>query len=316
MKKILLSGILAALTLISVAQQDPQYTQWQFDRLSVNPAFSGIDRNHSIFALHRDQWDGLDRDPKTYLFNYSGMYGAKQNFGVGATFITEVLGQQKNTVFRVSPSYHLELSNNNYFSGGISLGFVGTTLGNRWVYIDAGDPSIPTAEINDGSIDIGLGVAFYQPRKYYIGLSSTHLGAPELSDVKINVARHYYVMGGYEAAINSNISIRPNVMLKTDAASTQLDVNADVIWNNTLWGGLAFRPGDAIAPYVGFQKDLLGVNKGQSQYNHGIKMGYAYDVTTSELSDFSAGSHEIFLCYYWKVTEMPIRARHSNPRFL
>jgi type IX secretion system PorP/SprF family membrane protein len=316
MKKILLSGILAALTLISVAQQDPQYTQWQFDRLSVNPAFSGIDRNHSIFALHRDQWDGLDRDPKTYLFNYSGMYGAKQNFGVGATFITEVLGQQQNTVFRVSPSYHLELSNNNYFSGGVSLGFVGTTLGDRWVFIDQGDASIPTNEINDGSVDVGLGIAFYQPRKYYIGLSSTHLGAPSLDDVQIQVARHYYVMGGYEAAVSSNISIRPNVMLKTDAASTQFDVNADVIWNQMLWGGLAFRPGDAISPYVGFQKDLLGVNKGQSQYNHGIRMGYSYDVTTSELSDFSAGSHELFLCYYWKVTEMPIRARHSNPRFL
>ncbi len=316
MKKIVLSVILATLTIVSVAQQDPQYTQWQFDRVSVNPAFSGIDRNHSIFALHRDQWDGLDRDPKTYLVNYSGMYGQKQNIGVGATFITEVLGQQKNTTFRVSPSYHHELSNNNYMSVGLSLGMVSTTLGNRWVFIDAGDPSIPNAEISDGSIDVGFGLAFYQPRKYYFGVSSTHLGAPDLADVQIQVARHYYIMGGYEAAVGSNIAIRPNVMVKTDAASTQFDFNADVLWNNTLWGGLAFRPGDAIAPYVGFQKDLIGVNNGTSVHNHGIKLGYAYDVTTSELSEFSSGSHEIFLSYYWKVTDVPIRARHSNPRFL
>jgi type IX secretion system PorP/SprF family membrane protein len=316
MKKILLSGILSALTLISFAQQDPQYTMWQFDRLSVNPAFSGFDRNHSVFALHRDQWDGLDRDPKTYLFNYSGMYGAKQNFGVGATFITEVLGQQQNTTFRLSPSYHHELSNNNFVSVGASLGFLSTTLGNRWVFIDAGDPSIPTAEINDGGFDMSLGFVFYQPKKYYIGISSTHLTAPELDDVQINVARHYYVMGGYEAAVGSSIVIRPNVMLKTDAASTQLDVNADVLWNNMVWGGLAFRPGDAIAPYVGFQKDLEPVNKPRGQHAHGIRLGYAYDVTTSDLSDFSAGSHEVFLSYYWKLTEIPIRARHSNPRFL
>jgi hypothetical protein len=73
MKKILLSLSLVLSAFLAVAQQDPQFTMWQFDRLSVNPAFSGIDRMHCITALHRDQWDGLDKDPKTYLFNYSGM---------------------------------------------------------------------------------------------------------------------------------------------------------------------------------------------------------------------------------------------------
>ena len=54
------------------AQQDPQFTQWMFDKISFNPAFAGMDRLHTIQAFHRDQWDGFGGDPKTYLFNYNG----------------------------------------------------------------------------------------------------------------------------------------------------------------------------------------------------------------------------------------------------
>lgn len=316
MKKILLSVALGVLTLFTLAQQDPQYTMWQFDRLSVNPAFSGFDRRHSVTALHRDQWDGLDRDPKTYLFNYSGMYGGKQNIGVGLTFYTEVLGQQQNNIFRISPSYHLALSGNNYFSGGLSIGMVGSKLGANWVYIDAGDPTIPTNEKSQNVADVGLGISFYQPNKYYVGISSTHLNAADLSDLGIKVARHYYVMGGYEAPVGSNLVLRPNVLLKTDAASAQFDINADALWNNMLWGGLAFRPGDAIAPYAGFMTSFIPIEKGTSVTNHGLKLGYSYDVTTSAIKDYSAGSHEVFLTYWWSRSEIPIRARHSNPRFL
>jgi type IX secretion system PorP/SprF family membrane protein len=316
MKKIILSVILATLTLITVAQQDPQYTQWQFDRLSVNPAFSGFDRNHNVTILHRDQWDGLDKDPKTYLFNYSGMYGAKQNIGVGLTFYTEVLGQQQNNIFRISPSYHHDLGNSNYFSAGLSLGMVSSKLGANWVYIDAGDPTIPTNEKSQSVGDVSLGFTFYQPKKYYIGISSTHLNSADLDDLGIKVARHYYIMGGYEAPVGSSLVIRPNVLLKTDAASTQFDINADALWNDMLWAGLAFRPTDAIAPYVGFQTKFEPINKGTAQTEHGLKLGYAYDVTTSDIKDYSAGSHEIFLTYWWKRSEIPIRARHSNPRFL
>jgi type IX secretion system PorP/SprF family membrane protein len=316
MKKILLSLSLVFSAFLAVAQQDPQFTMWQFDRLSVNPAFSGIDRMHCITALHRDQWDGLDKDPKTYLFNYSGMYGAKQNIGFGATLYSEVLGQQQNTVLRFSPSYHLPISNGSYFSAGLSIGMFQSKLGANWVFIDYGDPTIPVSEKSQNGADIGLGFSVYKPKKYYFGVSSTHLNAAKLDEVGITLARHYYVMGGYEAAISSDLVLRPNIMFKTDASSNQIDVNADVLFKQMLWGGLAFRPGDAIAPYVGFQKNFEPVAQGSKVMNHGVRLGYSYDVTTSLLKDYSAGSHEIFLTYCLHFTEVPIRARHSNPRFL
>jgi hypothetical protein len=82
------------------------------------------------------------------------------------------------------------------------------------------------------------------------------------------------------------------------------------------WGGLAYRLGDAVAPYVGFQKDFAQVDQGVRTMNHGIRLGYSYDVTTSLLKDYSAGSHEIFVTYCMKFNQVDNGAGHSNPRFL
>jgi type IX secretion system PorP/SprF family membrane protein len=319
MKKFLLSFALATTTLVTFAQQDPQFTMWQFDRQSFNPAVVGTDKMHCLTVFHRDQWDQLDRDPKTYLVNYQGAFGAKKDWGGGLTFFTEVLGQQTNTVFRLALAKHIALSNGHNFSAGLSLGSVGTKLGGVWNPIDEDDNvvnSLRNKTTADAAFGMSLGFTLYKPKQYYVGLSSTNLTSPELKDVYIKVARHYYLMGGYEMPIGNDLALRPNVLVKSDLAATQLDINADVLWNGMLWGGLSYRLKDAIAPYAGFQMMFAPIEGATSITNHGLKLGYSYDVTTSALKDYSAGSHEIFLTYCMSFSEIPMRARHSNPRFL
>lgn len=321
MKKLLLVCATAALTTLSYAQQDIQLTQWQFDRLSFNPAVAGIDRMHSATLFHRDQWDGFDRDPKTYLFNYHGMFGPKQNIGAGATFYTEVLGQQTNTAVRLNGAYHLPINGGHFFSGGLSVGIYSSKLGNDWRAIDMEDVVVRGLIGNNQSqtaLDAGLGLMLYQPNKYYIGLSATHLNAAKLDKLYSQLSRHIYVMGGYELPLGgSDFVLRPNALVKTDLASTQFDINADVLWNQMLWAGLAFRPGDAISPYVGFQKAFASKPISATKTaNSSLRIGYAYDVTTSEIRNYSSGSHEIFMTYCIGFGDIPIRAKHSNPRFL
>lgn len=321
MKKLILAIATSTLSVFSFAQQDIQLTQWQFDRLSFNPAVAGIDRMHSATLFHRDQWDGFDRDPKTYLFNYHGMFGAKQQWGGGATFYTEVLGQQTNTAIRANGAYHLGISGGNFVSFGLSVGAYSSKLGHDWRPIVEDDDVVTRLRGNNQSqtvLDLGLGVMLYQPNKYYIGISATHLNAPSLDKLYSQMSRHLYVMGGYEYPIgDGNLVLRPNALVKTDLASTQFDINADVLWDQMLWGGLSFRPGDAISPYVGFQKAFASRPISATKTaNSSIKIGYAYDITTSEIKNYSAGSHEIFLTYCIGFGEIPIRAKHSNPRFL
>jgi len=321
MKKLLLVCATAALTTLSYSQQDMQLTQWQFDRLSFNPAVAGTERMHSATLFHRDQWDGLARDPKTYLLNYHGMFGAKQNIGAGLTFYSEVLGQQTNTVFRLNGAYHLPINGGHYFSGGLSLGMYNSKLGRDWIAIDGEDEIVKDLQHNtraQSAFDMGLGLMLYQPNKYYVGVSATHLNAAEMGDLYTQMSRHIYAMGGYEYPVgDGTFVIRPNALVKTDAASTQFDINADVLWNQMVWAGVAFRPGDAVAPYVGFQKAFASRQISATKTaNSFLRIGYAYDVTTSEIKNYSAGSHEIFLNYCIGFGDIPIRAKYSNPRFL
>ena len=61
--------------LSAAAQQDPQLTQFYQDRLSFNPAFAGAERLQYVNAFYRDQWNGLETNPQTALFQYSGKPG-------------------------------------------------------------------------------------------------------------------------------------------------------------------------------------------------------------------------------------------------
>ncbi|MFN0032857.1 MAG: PorP/SprF family type IX secretion system membrane protein [Flavobacteriales bacterium] len=325
MKKSLLVVVLASVSQILQAQQDPQLTQWQYDRVSFNPAAAGMNCMHCLTTFHRDQWDGLDHDPKSYLFNYEGLWFDQKGLGaingglgLGVTFLNEVLGQQKNTIVRLNIAPKFNLNNGSTLSAGVSLGGYLSKLGANWVYIDDNDPTIPTKELSAGTFDLGFGATLYKKGQYYIGASATHLTAGELKNLRITTARHFYLMGGYEYGINSSLTLRPNALLKTDFNATAIDINADVLWNNMLWGGLAFRPGDAIAPYVGFQTNFAPTNLGPKSdlCEHGLKIGYSYDVTTSELKDYSAGSHEIFIAYCMRICPIIIRAKNHNTRFL
>ena len=52
----------------SFAQQDPQYTQYMYNTMSVNPAYAGQREVLSITGLYRTQWVGIDGAPDTQNF--------------------------------------------------------------------------------------------------------------------------------------------------------------------------------------------------------------------------------------------------------
>ena len=57
--------ILALGTTSLSAQQDPQYTQYMYNTVAINPAYAGNRGVTSIVGLHRSQWVGLDGAPRT-----------------------------------------------------------------------------------------------------------------------------------------------------------------------------------------------------------------------------------------------------------
>ena len=56
---------IALLPRVARAQQDPQFSQYMFNLLAINPAYAGSAERVSLKALSRHQWVGFAGAPTT-----------------------------------------------------------------------------------------------------------------------------------------------------------------------------------------------------------------------------------------------------------
>lgn len=290
------------------AQQDPQFTQFMADRLSINPAFAGSKDAICATLMYRNQWAGFDGAPTTMLFNGHAPIRSIRS-GVGLTFFNDNIGQLNTNILRAHYAYHLRVGSS-FLNVGASIGMYNSSIGTNWQPITQEDNAIPYTGQSNTKFDASLGVYFHRPGQFYAGLSSTHLSEGDMEDVNIAIARHYYLMGGYIFDVHPSINLNPNVLVKSDIASTQYDINLNAEYhtgNKMIWLGVTYRTVDAIAPQLGYQHQF-GKNT--------LRVGYSYDVTTSELSNYSNGSHEISVNFCFKIEKPLSKEVHKSVRFL
>ena len=327
MKKTLTTCIFIFIVGALSAQQDAQFSQWMFNKLDMNPGFAGTDKSFCATALYRDQWVSFPGAPKTGLFSIDA-YLPPLLGGVGLTLCSDQLGFEKTFIGELAYSYHKVLGPGT-LGIGINAGFIQQSLSGQWVSTDPYqlDQAIPSTGAHGTTYDIGLGLYYTTDNGMFFGLSSTHLpentvssgtiAAPAglfttsngtsqqgvASKLTYELARHYYVMAGYPIQINADYKVIPSILAKTDGASTQLDINGRIVWQNKVWFGVSYRITDAVIFMAGIQWQSL-------------KVGYSYDLTTSSLSTYSNGTHELMLSYCFKPFKPAQPSEHRNPRFL
>ncbi len=321
MKKPLLALVFIAASWLQVhAQQEPQFTHFMFDRLSVNPGFTGTPDAICATLIGRQQWSGFNGAPSTALLNVHGPL-RMINSGIGLSVYHDVIGPYSRTAARASFAYHLNLSGATKLSLGASVGIMNGLVRPDWIAwnyssdglpqgvgFGQGDMVLTQERVSSTGIDAAFGAYVYNP-KWYAGLSAIHLPAAYLEDLSVRLARHYYLMAGYNFEISPQFTISPNILAKTDLASAQFDANATVMYDDTFWLGVTYRLQDAIAPMAGYQYQMPD---GKST----LRIGYSYDITASELNNFSSGSHEIFVNFCHRL-QRPLPTRvFKNPRFL
>ena len=312
MKKIITSASLFVFSVVAFAQQDAQFTQNFMNRLAVNPGYAGINGSICAFTLYRTQWVGFDGQPQTGLLSLDAPIGAKKNMGLGLTIQTDKLGYMNNFYGKLAYSYHLPLGPGK-LGLGLEAGAINNSINGAWLAPDgtdgATDSNIPTSGTNKAgtTYDVGFGAYYDIPDKLYVGIASSHLPANP-NGAYYDLARHYYITAGYDYAIGTSLVLKPSVFVKTDAASTAVDINLVAMYNSLVWAGVSYRLKDAIAPMIGVQ---YKVGPGT------LRFGYSYDVTTSAIKTYSSGSHEIMLGYCFNVTPKPkVITKFYNVRFL
>ena len=306
MKKATLFVAGLALVVDLFAQQDPQFSQNTHNRLFVNPAVAGSNKSICISMLERNQWTGFEGNPETYLI---GLHAPVRllHGGVGLSISNDKLGQESTNLLKVSYACRTTIRTGD-LGIGLSAGFINKKIFPGFRPIDPVDPNIPFNGASDSKFDMDIGV-YYKTDQLYIGLSSSHLlpGTLQSAYFEYDVARHYYIMAGYRHALSRDWVLLPSTFIKSDAASTQVDISLLAEWSETIWGGISYRLSDAVVPMIGVYKDIG---------NGTMKIGYSYDVTTSRLRQYSSGSHELMVSYCFKIPKKAPFFRHKTVRWL
>jgi type IX secretion system PorP/SprF family membrane protein len=91
----------------SMAQQLPQFTQYMYNTISINPAYAGSRETLSIVGLHRSQWVGLDGAPETQTLSIHSPL-RNEKIGLGFSFINDQLGYENFSYLYADFSYTIQ----------------------------------------------------------------------------------------------------------------------------------------------------------------------------------------------------------------
>jgi type IX secretion system PorP/SprF family membrane protein len=322
MKKLFvkITFLMAGFSGVLTAQQDPQFTQFMFNKLIYNPGYAGTSGAICGVAQYRQQWAGFAGAPQSIALA-ADMRLSALPIGVGLTVISDKAGPMNTTFLRLAGSYNLLKIAGGTLGIGLDVGFLQKQISDSWVVPEPlkNDPTIPGSygslsqnnpDLNKMTLDLGFG-AFYQiPGKFYAGLSSTHLPSQQITDgdrgFKMN--RHYYGMAGYTFQLNKWSKLTPNVLYKFDQSASSADLNLTYLWSDMVWVGGTYRLQDAAAILAGFQ--------GKAGLGNAIsyRVGLSYDLPGT-LGRYSNGSYEMVLgvCYTPKIRKP---TSYMNERYL
>lgn len=281
-------------TFAARGQQDPQVSQHMFNHLLTNPGYAGSTGMINLSLLNRQQWVGFPGAPATTVFQADASLKLIGNSdGIGFTVMKDALGYESNVSFGLSYSYRIQLGQGQ-LGCGASLGMMNKNITPGWTdsqggdLVDGSDPALPKQEVNGALTDFGAGF-YYRHKKYFLAFSSLHLTQPSFvfeENGHFSLKRHYYLTGGYNYELNDDrFAVQPSFMFKSDGVASQVDLDVLVNYNRRFWGGLGYRNKDAVVVFLGFEMQ------------NGLKIGYSYDLSTSVLSRYSSGSHELFVSY-------------------
>ncbi len=309
----LLFGILCGFTMVFdiFAQQDPQYSQYMFNQLAVNPGYAGSHDAICASVVHRQQWVGMDGAPVTSVFSANApfrLFGL--NHGIGVTVMSDQLGFSKDISVGLDYAYRISLGPGK-LGIGISGLFLNKALAATWYIPNANwkdDYAIPLENESVMGFDMGFGL-FYRSERTYLGISTTHLLEPKMKyenpSSNFTLKRHYYASAGCLIPLrNPAWEFAPSLMVYSDGTASQLSANVNVMYNKKFWGGVGYRLNDAVIGMIGIQ------------LFNGLKIGYSYDYSYTDVRHYSSGSHEIVVSYCFNLVKEKVVQKYKSVRFL
>jgi type IX secretion system PorP/SprF family membrane protein len=276
------------LSVSSFAQQLPHFSQYYMNDYMLNPAVGGSRPWFEARSFHRYQWEGVTDAPRTYTLSVMGP-NKTMKYGLGGYIFTDNVGPTRRTGGALSYAYHLKLNQKLKLSFGLSAGILQFMVDASKITLrDEGDNLLTNGVQSDLLLDAGFGTYLYH-EKFFFGFS-----APQILHNKIQffkdvpqegrLANHFFITGGYNFDLNNDIRIIPSIFVKyVSPVPVQYDINLRAIYRKMVWVSVAYRNLDAIPVSVGWN------------INENFTLAYAYDMTTTNLKNYSTGTHELMV---------------------
>ena len=309
-------GLLASLFFTAIttrAQQEPQYTQFMFNKLPINAGYTGGRDVLSFRALYRTQWTGIDGHPMTATL--SGHSPIKnENMAVGGFIVYDQLGVTKQTWIDGTYAYRVPMG-----KGGKTKLSIGINAGMLMYKANLSElilshPDDPSFSENVTRImpDVGAGLYVYH-EYFYVGVSVPNFIPTNLynKDQMVDLedqqtaqrVPHMFGMVGGVIPLGKVLKIRPQLMTQNIMSSKYkspftMNMNLSFMFYDRVNVGASYRTAiannkDAEERRNGDSFDALMEVWPTKQ----LMVGYAYDFTISALRDKKVQTHEIILGY-------------------
>jgi len=299
---VLLCLLLAAIT--ANAQHSQQTSQYMINGLAINPAYAGSKDAFSATAIYRSQWTGIDGAPRSQNLSFHGPLKNKK-IALGLMLFHDALGVTSENGIFLNYAYRLPLQ-----GGQLSMGLAGgvSFLRSNWTeatVIETSDIAFSSNSPLYVLPNFSTGIR-YEHKDYFVGFSIPMPLTHQLTSGGTSPATairpkefKYFIHAGYYYQINEQWMVSPSALVKIlPSVGSQIDINAIVEYNELIGLGMSYRSNDAV------------VAMAQFRINKQFTVGYSYDFTTSQLSNYTNGSHEISLRY-----DLNYKVKVANPRF-
>lgn len=287
MKKLILIIVLFT-SLAGFAQQDVLFSQYMFNKLTVNPGYAGSREVFSADVVYRYQWVGLEGAPKTLALSMHAPL-RYDHIAVGGYIYSDQIGPVVDQGALLTYAYRINLP-----TGKLSFGLQAGIKYNNidWNQIQLEDPDFVFQGTQKSKVtpDANFGIYYYSNR-VFAGISSKQLLQNEFAMTTVDgkqtyskLLRHFYGMAGIAVPVSDMIVFRPSVLVKyVKDAPWQMDLNASFLFNDLFWLGTSYRT----------DGDLVFLT--EFNISRKYRIGYSYDVNVKDRIHYNSGSHEIRL---------------------
>lgn len=296
--------LLVRLSFYGFSQQDPVYTQYMNNLLTIQPAYAGSSGALNITGISRAQWVGFEGAPNTNSLSINGPL-RRFNVGLGLSIINDKWGPVRQNGVYVDYAYRVKLRSDQFLSFGIKGGFnIYQAYLTDLTINDPNDPAF-AYDVNFKFLpNVGVGVMWHSER-FFLGVSAPKILKNRIQSQNTeNVYRevlHFYGMAGYVFFLSDMLKFKPTVLYRwAERTPSFADISGSFLLYDRVWIGATARI-----------KNSYGLIF-QFNVNNQLRFGYSYDQTTFHPTQVNSGTHEFMISYDFVYTR---RGQQITPKY-